>query len=49
MIPIEIDGIMWNLVVDYSSAHTKTSPSGKEVIAYKAIVVAKLNEWRDSQ
>jgi len=43
-IPIEIEGVMWNLIIDQVSQHTVESPSGKQVVAFKATVVAKLEE-----
>jgi len=43
-IPIEIDGVMWNLVIDQASQHIVESPSGRQVVAFKATVVAKLEE-----
>tara|TARA_R110002020_G_scaffold216134_1_gene423542 strand:+ start:249 stop:398 length:150 start_codon:yes stop_codon:yes gene_type:complete len=39
VIPIEIEGVMWDLVIDQASQHTVTSPSGKIAIAFKATVV----------
>ena len=39
IVPVEIDGVMWNLVINQESQHIVTSPSGKDVVAYTATVV----------
>jgi hypothetical protein len=36
---VEIDGTMWHLVIDRASQYTIESPSGNQVLAYKARVV----------
>tara|TARA_R100001377_G_scaffold76195_1_gene53011 strand:+ start:2452 stop:2604 length:153 start_codon:yes stop_codon:yes gene_type:complete len=44
VIPIEIDGAMWDLVIDRTSQHTVESASGKVVVAFKATLYVANSE-----
>jgi len=35
---VELEGEIWTLAIDRTSQHTLTTPTGKEVLAYKAVV-----------
>jgi len=39
-VEIELEGTKWSLIIDINSVHTLTSPSGKEVVAYNAVISA---------